>query len=508
MGGAFFSNFDPFPAAVNIISIAVIIVLVYVYLNERSKYSNLYAIHSGSRWLYLKDFYLDKVLPLRPAAEYPRFVSGITTVFVKFCPTRPGMIAAETTCRSQSKMQAGTISKGPFEKAHLIPHCRTCHVSFKPLFKPMLRSISSSRYSDDVLLDLMFCGFRRNSDDNRVRNSGILHNLFNLVGVDHQFQGMDLKTLIAFIPLTIDGQPVTIRAILEWEGEEVSALILPHTAEVGIEYFGFTHEAGEYVDDICCNDPMVQNAIDVFNEYLLMIVPYLSNYDVYTSGVGENKLLLCQVFREFCRNRSPRIPCLNQPLSQNRFLKVQTFPARQINFPDQGQSRARRASSVDSVDLKFSVPHPFFLLLRAINAWLDLLHVGSKWLEWSSYFQICMAKDRRFRGRKDMHKARLVLLPSCCDISMYEPDCVICKSHVVIGSPEAFSGLSEYLLRVAKMFVHTQATLTEGQAHGLLELRANPLYCRQLAMEKRRTSSLSAAETLRLECMEPLPAVG
>ena len=81
-----------------------------------------------------------------------------------------------------------------------------------------------------------------------------------------------------------------------------------------------------------------------------------------------------------------------------------------------------------------------------------------------------------------MHKARLVLLPSCCDISMYEPDCVICKSHVVIGSPEAFSSLSEYLLRVANMFVHTQATLTEGQARALLELRAHPLYCRQLAM--------------------------
>ena len=330
-----------------------------------------------------------------------------------------------------------------------------------------------------------------------------MHNWFNILGLTHQFEGFDLKSLVAFIPLTIGGRPVTIGEILAWEGQETSALILPHTAMDGRKYFRFTDELEDLVSRIESNDPLVDNAVHVFNQFFLKINSYLAQHDVDKDCKKSNKLVLCQWYREFSRDGSREIPCLENPPCKNKLLKVQVFPARHIMSPHLARrNRKRSASSTVSIDSDdilgdLPAPHPFFLLLRATNAWLDYLNVNNKWLEWSSFVKNCMANDGRLDDRRtSMDKARLALLPSCCDVSMYEPDCILCKAEVLIRRPEVFPGLTNHMLDRANMFVFTQATLTEEECERILMLRADPRLCCRRGARRKRTSSVSSAETL------------
>jgi hypothetical protein len=444
------------------------------------------SMYTGSRWLYLADFHSDKFAHQQPASAYPTLASSVKTVFPLFCP-KERVISVNMDARSQHKIHSAVISSGPFQRAHLMPCSHSCNFAYKALFEPMIESaVSSSPYSYEQMFDFLFNGFRKNIDANRVDHSGIVHNWFNIVGLPYQHEGLDLKTLIALIPLTIGGKPVTIRDILEWNGQEMSALILPHTAKDGREYFRFTDtiEDEKFVTEIDSKDPTVGNAVHVFNQFLLQINSYLAQYDVDKDREGTNKLVVCQLYREFCRVVSRKIPCLENPLCKTKFLKVQIFPARRILSPRLSRKRALRSTASIGSDGSlgdFSAPHPFLLLLRATNAWLDYLHANDMWFEWSTYLQNRLAEDKRLqKRRKPMDKARLVLLPSCCDFSVYEPDCIICKTEQLIAWPEVYPDLTDDLLYLAKMFVFTQATLTEEQCKQILMLKADPRRrCRQ-----------------------------
>jgi len=473
---------------------------IYKLSATNSKLSATNSKISGSRWLYLADFHSKKISRQQPASAYSTLASKSNTVFPLFCPKERGLIPANTEVRCQQKVQSAVISSGPFQRAHLMPFSDKCNRTYRPLFEPMIKP--SSPYSQERMLDFLFYGFRKNINDDRVAYSGLVHNWFNILGLEHQYEGLDLKSLIAFIPLTIDGKPVTISDILEWKGQEMSALILPHSVEDGQKYFRFTGELEELVSEIESNDPLVYNAVDVVNQFYRMVNAYLAHYDVDEHCEGTNKLVFCQLYREFSRDVNREIPCLEIPPCTNKFLKVQAFPARRIMSPRLGR-RKRSASSTNSIGpgeslSDFSAPHPFFLLLRAINSWLDYLHANNMWIEWSSYVENSMAKDSRLqvkKRKKSMGKARLVLLPSCCDVSMYEPDCIVCKTELLIRRPEVFPGLTDHLLDLANMFVFTQATLTEEQYRQILMLRADPGLCYKRDAGRRRTSSLSSAET-------------
>jgi hypothetical protein len=104
----------------------------------------------------------------------------------------------------------------------------------------------------------------------------------------HQFFVLDEETLISFIPYSIGGRPVTMESILGWKGEEWSCLVLPHTASIACYEFHINN-SDVSSDEISSNDPNIQNAIRLFNAYLLMITPFLPNRSTIWSLVGRQR---------------------------------------------------------------------------------------------------------------------------------------------------------------------------------------------------------------------------
>lgn len=143
-------------------------------------------------------------------------------------------------------------------------------------------------------------------------------------------------------------------------------------------------------------------------------------------------------------------------------LTVQGFPPREVTLP------GRMSSSTRNLD--FSSPHPYLLLLRALNAWFDYLHSYKVWPEWTHHIKE-IAKGSPHGGA--LLSARLVLLPGCCDVSRYDPDCVQCKCNCLITSPELYGDLPEDLLEKAKMFIFNQIALSMDSCDSILEVKSD-----------------------------------
>ncbi len=180
--------------------------------------------------------------------------------------------------------------------------------------------------------------------------------------------------------------------------------------------------------------------------------------------------------------------CLAVPIKKAGMLKVQGFSSRKVTQP------GRRKSSTRNLD--FSAPHPFLLVLRAMNAWCDYLHLYQVWSEWTQHIQ------RITKGLSDgdeLLRARLVILPGCCDVSRYEPDCIMCKCNCLITSPELYLDLPENLLEKAKMFIFRQRALSMDSCDAILQVK--PVDSRIPAEKKRkkglRSSSHSTTMTER-----------
>ena len=438
----------------------------------------------GTRWQYIKDFQ-HTYMQISDQFCYENFASTKTTVFPSFCPKVRYKEVANKDRRTSVSVKSGILSESrPFEKAQLIPHSKSCNASWKVLFEPTLRSFAkvNKLYSKAKLLDMTLYGFRDQNSDARMANTGIVHNPFNILGIADQFQGLDLTCVGALLPYEIGGKPVTMESILSWDGEELTVLVLPHSIDIAKGYFGFIQNDGKYLSEVESNDPKVINSIDIFNKYSLMISGCLA-YEILEDST-ENKMKLCQEYRKFLKTQT-FMPCLKVP-SKAGMLKVQGFPSRRVTLP------GRRRSSTKSLD--FSAPHPFLLVLRAMNAWCDFLHFYQAWPEWTKHIQ---------RIAKSLHKdeilsTRLVILPGCCDVSSYEPDCILCKCNCLITSPELYCDLPEDLLEKAKMFTFRQIALSMASCDAILELKS--VLSRPAEMKRkqsRRSSSHSSAMTER-----------
>jgi hypothetical protein len=437
----------------------------------------------GTRWQYIIDFQ-HTYMQISDQICYENFASTKTTVFPSFCPTVQNKKVADKDRRTSVSVKSGILSESrPFEKAHLIPHSESCNASWKVLFEPTLRSFAKKNkwYTKAQLLDMTLYGFRDQNCDARMANTGIVHNPFNILGIADQFQGLDLTCVVALLPYTIAGKPVTMESILSWDGEELTVLVLPHSIDIGKGYFGFIQNDGKYLSEVESNDPKVTNSIDIFNEYSLMISGCLAYAKLEDST--ENKMILCQEYRKFLKTQT-FMPCLKVP-SKAGMLKIQGFPSRRVTLP------GRRRSSTKSLD--FSAPHPFLLVLRAMNAWCDFLHFYQAWPEWTKHIQ----RESLLR-KDDILRTRLVILPGCCDVSRYEPDCILCKCNCLITSPELYCDLPEDLLEKAKMFTLRQIALSMDSCDAILELKSvvsRPAQTKR--KQSRRSSSHSSALTER-----------
>jgi hypothetical protein len=355
------------------------------------------------------------------------------------------------------------------------------------LFEPLLWAFAKANtlYTLPKLLDMMFYGFRDKTCDTKKANAGIVHNPFNMLGVADQFKGLDLSCRVALIPCEIGGERVTKESILSWNGEELTVLVLPQSIEVGTGYFGFSQMDGMYVNEIESNDPKVINSIDIFNELSLMISGRLAHDEIVVS-TNENKVKLSNFFRQFLQTQET-MPCLKVP-GKHGLLKVQKFPSRSVTLPGRNKKATR--------NLDFSAPHPFLLVLRGMNAWCDYLHLHKAWPKWTEHIQKIAKKER---GGNELIRARLVILPGCCDVSRYEPDCILCKCNCLITSSEMYWDLADSLLEKAKMFIFAQIPLSMDSCDAILEIKSAVSRMTPTEMKRKKSRPSSSRSTARTE---------
>jgi hypothetical protein len=110
-----------------------------------------------------------------------------------------------------------------------------------------------------------------------------------------------------------------------------------------------------------------------------------------------------------------------------------------------------------TTDLDFCLPHPFLLVLRARNAWCYCLYQYQAWPLWTKHIQ---QTAKRQQDGDALIRARLVILPGCCDVSRYQPYCVLCKCNCLITSPKMYYDLPGDLLQQAKMFILEQIEMS------------------------------------------------
>jgi hypothetical protein len=468
-----FGTMSPIEAVLVSFIIFVLLVIIAVgYRNHSTAVSELYSRLDGSRWMYLKDFSW-QYLPSKHSRSYAILASKVSTVFSRFYPAGPGFKVVEDKRRRGScKIQQAAVNCDfPYQVAHLSPHSAQCNSAWKPVYDPFIKA--NSNYNKEENLEMALYGFRVKGTSPREAHSGITHNRLNMLAVPHQFEGMDQKSTLALLPLEIDGQPVTTKSILEWSGQAFAALILIHTPKEGISYFGLNAEKTRDppVVEMSSNDPQIENAINIFNEFLLLITACLGVETIEREAGRNNeaKVELCRMFREFVAQSSTKtIPCLQLP-KRAGLVKVQYFPARPVVTPRTRQSepRPRRSSST----LDFSSPHTFLLVLRALNCWFDWIHLKKIWPDWNTYFDRCLHRIKNVKMRNALRKARLVILPSCCDLNALDPDCVLCKCHILLNRPDAYPEIPCDLFEAAQMLVHGQVEPSWSDCQEILHLR-------------------------------------
>ncbi len=103
----------------------------------------------------------------------------------------------------------------------------------------------------------------------RSENSaGIANNRFNFSGHPHQFPIPDREQALGMIPLKINNAPVTVKSILEWDGQATSVMILPADTDVARAC-----QIRKPNDQLTCveideDDPLVENVLDIFAQLL------------------------------------------------------------------------------------------------------------------------------------------------------------------------------------------------------------------------------------------------
>ena len=414
-----------------------------------------------SRWVTLMD--LGRVEnPVKAAKCYEEVASRTRPIFAEFSPPS-GAAQLEKHYRPKIMIKTGVLDTAMFEKAHLWPYDQVCSKDWQPVITPWLQSKSVHGLTFDQLVDMAVRGYSKVRGGNRIAHAGLAHGRFNFLGHPNQFYLLDLHQLSGCVPVQVGGNPVSIESILEWDGQETSALVLPADSSVAGSCRFRKPGANQTFFEIDAHDPLVENAIKVFSDIFLMMMPYLSQFKVADSPQKRAKAELCKLLREFVKgNPGIRVPCPDlSKVEKDKKILVQNFPSRIVERPGQGRPPG---SAVDNTN---SSPHPFFLALRSINVWLTSNHLCGEWPSWDQHFRERCPDAAETTGKD---KEALVLLPSCCDVSD-NPDCIYCKSHLLISEPECYEDLDETLLDCAKKFIYLGVEYDDASFERVLQLR-------------------------------------
>ena len=402
-----------------------------------------------SRWLTLAEI-TETMQPSADVSKYSEACKSFNTLFNSFRPP-----PHRSTKVAGSARPAVTIGKGMLDttfkdNAHGWPHDPTCSDTWEGLVGPQLDPVPGILQED--LIKMTVRGYCEGVSKRRTDHSGIVNNRFNFFGFGKQYAIIDLRQGICFMVLEIDGKPVTLKSLMEWDGEATAIMIIPANRTIAKESLFCVPDTSSSFYEIDADDPLVTEAAAVFSELMIMEIVHLSEYRIKIEGQCKRKMELAQQLRDLVKsNPGIKIPCPDFSGHSGKKMLVQRSPARKIMRPGMREAKDSQQQN------ELSNPSPFIFSQRGFNAWLNSVHSRDLWADWCTAYAALKRPD-------DV----LVLLPSCFDVSSH-PLCIFCQSNALIHNPERYD-VDASLIEEAKNFIHQGADLDEETFDRILRL--------------------------------------
>ena len=271
------------------------------------------------------------------------------------------------------------------------------------------------------------------SNSTKVRrkwHTGFLHSLRNFIFWADQNSCLDLRPKIMFIPLVDNAGDYFIPT------ETQRYLVICMDAKSCT--YSLVPAITNSSSDMNCTDPRAKKAMDIFNEYFVNIAGYLRGEEVLFEGNTSQykaKANLSADFRLYLKGQHgiivPKLP------EQGKIAVLEIGP---------GSMHGN--------------PHPFFLALRSMNAWLYFNHRVQAMPEWIAYLE-----NRYGQGTKhfaDSLRTPLVLLTACRDHLGDTKTCLLCKSREILSDPDKFEGVDLNILELARIYADDIESLSEA----------------------------------------------
>jgi hypothetical protein len=366
-----------------------------------------------------------------PEASYTDFIQQFDlSEFHDMLPADKKLLPAPNNgSRSQptrKRLRDGK-SSGTFESAHLAPLGVECVKNWLTLCVPFFAYDTCRIQPARLAAEYFMFGVDLNG--RRKANTGFLHCFRNFICWASQNIYLDLYPMIMFIPLK------------DSAGDYFNSTGTQRYLVVSMSTVSCTCSMVPVVtdseNDMDCADPQAIRAVKFFNEYLVNIAGYLRNEEVFLGGNTSQytaKANLSADFRLFLRGQDGIV-----------------VP----KLPDQGKIAVLEIGP-NSIH---GNPHPFFLALRSMNAWLYFNHEERTMPRWTAFL-----KARYAQNEPQLLKSLsspLVLLTACRDHIDDIKTCLLCKSREILSNPDKFDGVDLNILELARAYADDIESLSE-----------------------------------------------
>jgi hypothetical protein len=321
----------------------------------------------------------------------------------------------------------GEYIRSPFQYAHIAPLAVECIQNWLPVCIPFFDTPSCHIQPAQLAAQYFMFGVERNGC--RVANTGFLHCDWNFIQWSQQFFNLDTYPSIMFIPLKDSAAAYFVPATIE----RYLIICMDPMSSISSLVPAIT----EHANDMNCTDPQAIRAVEIFNEYLVHVTGHLRKEDVIyaqNSSTYKAKAKLAADFREFLRDQPgvvvPKLP------EQGRIAVLEIG-----NNSDHGS------------------PHPFFLALRSMNAWLSLNHRQKRMKNWLDYLHT--KYDAKQVSR--LLDVPLLLLTACRDHVGDIMTCLLCKSQAILSDPDQFEEVDWKTMELAQTYIDNMESLSAAE---------------------------------------------
>jgi hypothetical protein len=367
-----------------------------------------------------------------PEASYADFIQQFElSEFHNMLPADQKLPAVQNNgkrCQPTRKRRRNGECSSTFEAAHLAPLGVECVRNWLTLCVPFFDTPSCHIQPARLAAEYFMFGVELNG--RRKLNTGFLHSFRNFIFWADQNTYLDSYPMIMFIPLKDSAGDYFIST-----GTQRYLVICMNTDSCT---FSLVPVITESKNDMDCADPQAIRAVEVFNEYLVNIAGYLRSEEVFLEGNSSRytaKANLSAEFRLFLRGQHgmvvPKLP------EQGKIAVLEIGP--------------------DSVH---GDPHPFFLALRSMNAWLYFNHRERTMPEWTAFLKNRCAQNAT--QLVNSLSTPLVLLTACRDHIADIKTCLLCKSREILSNPDRFEGVDLNILELARVYADDIESLSEA----------------------------------------------